>query len=529
MQAMVCELCGSNDIVKQNGLYVCQHCGTKYTVEEAKKLLGTVKIDRSEELSNLYTVARRAKDENNAELAVKYYEQILAMDPTSWEASFYVVYFRATQCKIAQIQSAAISVSNCLNSTLNLIKTHVIPQQSQIQAVSEVCSRVISLSYLLFTAATNHYGSIDIDIRHKFGSEYTSNCDVSRDLDYNLGDVIDSTFGGDAFKPLAIQAWKAGLDLHKHNELFDRDKLEVYRKKVGVTFIQSNTGKTATEWLDVAAAKMAENSIDDAQGIFLELEKDAELKPIALLGKGVYNAITTNNKTSSVAAINQLHSAENAFNDNLKGKYKNQIKSIVCAHSNEGYTALMIVASKLDVALLRFLLSLGAEVNAKNRNNETALWLITNGSRENVDAMVEATKVLLDAGADTNVASLRNGYQLLNGFTPAPVKKLILSKNPSTDFGIKGKSGGCYVATAVYGSYDCPQVWTLRRLRDYTLAETWYGRAFIRTYYAISPTLVKWFGDTEWFKNMWKPMLDKMVYNLNHKGVDNTPYNDKNW
>lgn len=38
-------------------------------------------------------------------------------------------------------------------------------------------------------------------------------------------------------------------------------------------------------------------------------------------------------------------------------------------------------------------------------------------------------------------------------------------------------TGGCYVATAVYGSYDCPQVWTLRRYRDYTLAETWYGRA----------------------------------------------------
>ena len=35
-------------------------------------------------------------------------------------------------------------------------------------------------------------------------------------------------------------------------------------------------------------------------------------------------------------------------------------------------------------------------------------------------------------------------------------------------------SGGCYVATAVYGSYDCPQVWTLRRYRDDTLAETWY-------------------------------------------------------
>ena len=76
------------------------------------------------------------------------------------------------------------------------------------------------------------------------------------------------------------------------------------------------------------------------------------------------------------------------------------------------------------------------------------------------------------------------------------------------------KTGGCYVATAVYGSYDCPQVWTLRRFRDFTLAKTWFGRAFIRTYYAISPTLVKWFGKTAWFKGMWKPTLDKMVAKL---------------
>lgn len=90
-------------------------------------------------------------------------------------------------------------------------------------------------------------------------------------------------------------------------------------------------------------------------------------------------------------------------------------------------------------------------------------------------------------------------------------------------------SGGCYVATAVYGSYDCPEVWTLRRFRDYTLAETGYGRAFIRTYYAISPTLVAWFGHTKWFRKMWKGKLDRMVKNLQENGVEDTPYEDKNW
>ena len=90
-------------------------------------------------------------------------------------------------------------------------------------------------------------------------------------------------------------------------------------------------------------------------------------------------------------------------------------------------------------------------------------------------------------------------------------------------------SQGCYVATCVYGSYDCPQVWTLRRFRDNTLAETVLGRAFIRTYYAISPTIVKWFGRTEWFKKMWRGVLDGMVQRLNDEGVENTKYNDREW
>ena len=91
------------------------------------------------------------------------------------------------------------------------------------------------------------------------------------------------------------------------------------------------------------------------------------------------------------------------------------------------------------------------------------------------------------------------------------------------------RSKGCYVATCVYGSYDCPEVWTLRRFRDNTLGSTWYGRAFIRTYYATSPTLVKWFGNTTWFKKMWKDILDRMVKKLEKNGVENTPYEDKRW
>ena len=43
MQKLQCELCGSVDIVRtDDGFFQCQHCGCKYTLEQAKALLGTV-------------------------------------------------------------------------------------------------------------------------------------------------------------------------------------------------------------------------------------------------------------------------------------------------------------------------------------------------------------------------------------------------------------------------------------------------------------------------------------------------------
>ena len=102
-------------------------------------------------------------------------------------------------------------------------------------------------------------------------------------------------------------------------------------------------------------------------------------------------------------------------------------------------------------------------------------------------------------------------------------------ETPTQQSDSNNRSGGCYVATCVYGSYDCPEVWTLRRFRDDTLGSTWYGRAFIHTYYAVSPTLVKWFGETNWFKKMWRGTLDRMVHNLRDHGVADTPYEDKHW
>ncbi len=85
---------------------------------------------------------------------------------------------------------------------------------------------------------------------------------------------------------------------------------------------------------------------------------------------------------------------------------------------------------------------------------------------------------------------------------------------------------GCYIATSVYGSYDCPEVWTLRRYRDTVLSNTSLGRIFICCYYAISPTLVKRLGHVRLVSALWKKILDQMVRKLHNDGISNTPYQD---
>ena len=185
------------------------------------------------------------------------------------------------------------------------------------------------------------------------------------------------------------------------------------------------------------------------------------------------------------------------------------------------------------------------EINASIRNNYTQEMLNRCGAARDIcytfgDAVIQffgdvyAKNVAVPAWI-TGV-TLHNGLMVhyvlkeSNKNTIMGYVEKIQSYDPSYHTPvINMSSGACYIATAVYGSYDCPEVWTLRRYRDDTLAVTWYGRAFVRAYYAISPTLVKWFGETKWFRNFWQSKLNKMVNKLNKKGVEDTPYVDNDW
>lgn len=117
MKQLTCEMCGGTIKFKQDAtIGVCDSCGSKYTIEEAKKIMeesiikknspvkgvakenNTNKNSLSNQVENLYAMARNAKDEDNPEMAVEFYRSLTIQDRYNWEPLFYYSYFNDIHC-----------------------------------------------------------------------------------------------------------------------------------------------------------------------------------------------------------------------------------------------------------------------------------------------------------------------------------------------------------------------------------------------------------------------------------------------
>lgn len=129
MQAIKCELCGSSDIMKQDGFFQCLNCKTKYSIEEARNLIGVVKIDKSEDVENLLILARRYFNTQNYSESEKYYELALRDAPNNWEAVYYHAYCQALHPNYDHPEEALNTILNGTKIALELIPEQLEPEQ----------------------------------------------------------------------------------------------------------------------------------------------------------------------------------------------------------------------------------------------------------------------------------------------------------------------------------------------------------------------------------------------------------------
>lgn len=89
-----------------------------------------------------------------------------------------------------------------------------------------------------------------------------------------------------------------------------------------------------------------------------------------------------------------------------------------------------------------------------------------------------------------------------------------------TKLGLKQSTtstGGCYIATMVYGSYNAPEVMILQKFRDEVLQRLWIGRKFINLYYNYSPSFVKKTKHLKTMHVILKSILDPFINYLKAK------------
>ena len=99
--------------------------------------------------------------------------------------------------------------------------------------------------------------------------------------------------------------------------------------------------------------------------------------------------------------------------------------------------------------------------------------------------------------------------------THGPTPRAEGATRSSGDYQSSSDGGGCYIATAVYGSYDAPEVMVLRGFRDNTLRPHWWGRLFIKVYYFLSPPIAEKLKDAKRINSIVRNILNHFVETLN--------------
>lgn len=178
MKAIVCEMCSSNDVVKEGDFYVCQNCGTKYTPESARKLMvevagkvdvsgSSVKVDTTDNVKRALENARRAKQKEDWEEAEKYYDLVERDEPSNIEAIFYSAYAKAKNTLTNDDIYRRQAVFKSFNNSISIVDDNFdVAKEAELRPmVDQMVADIFALagSRFVYTVTKDGYGNYKSD------------------------------------------------------------------------------------------------------------------------------------------------------------------------------------------------------------------------------------------------------------------------------------------------------------------------------------------------------------------------------
>ena len=139
-------MCGSIDLVKEDGLFICQNCQTKYSVEEAKKMMieGPVQVDNSHLVQNYLEMAERAYQSSNNSETENYCNKIIEVEPKNYRA--LMLKGKAAGWDSTLKNNRISEAITCFSSAISNA-----PEEEKEEMIQEAKSEVEKLSFALIS------------------------------------------------------------------------------------------------------------------------------------------------------------------------------------------------------------------------------------------------------------------------------------------------------------------------------------------------------------------------------------------
>ena len=233
MQKLTCEMCGSSDLIKQDGVFVCQSCGVKYTLEEARKMMiegtvevkGTVRIDNSNTVENYLINARKAKEVEDWESVQKFYSLVKQNDPSNVEATFYDLFSRVKMSLLDEDLSKRFQAFSVFANGMLALGQNFDISRNDLNQIAMFSKDMMGInnSRFVYKEIRNAEGKVasreDGNVRRLF-----------KDAEINFCRFLESVCGKIPYENKSAKCWCINIALAHAKNVGERELINKYKK-----------------------------------------------------------------------------------------------------------------------------------------------------------------------------------------------------------------------------------------------------------------------------------------------------------